>query len=67
MAISRILHYLTTDEDTFSDYDERIMGTNPNDALSSLRITHIVREDARKTDSITWYSVLQNLLLTILH
>ena len=46
-----------TDEDTFTDYDERIMGTNPNDATSSLHITSIVREDTRKTDSVTWYSV----------
>ena len=46
-----------SDEDTFTDYDERIMGTNPNDATSSLHITSIVREEARKTDSVTWYSV----------
>ena len=56
MVIS-ILQQADSDEDTFTDYDERIMGTNPNDATSSLHITSIVREEARKTDSVTWYSV----------
>ena len=55
-----------SDEDTFTDYDERIMGTNPNDATSSLHITGIVREEARKTDSVTWYQcTYQDLLSTL--
>ena len=56
-----------SDEDTFTDYDERIMGTNPNDATSSLHITSIVREDARKTDSVNLVQrAYQDLLPTLI-
>ncbi|MBT5380602.1 MAG: S8 family serine peptidase, partial [Opitutae bacterium] len=48
-----------SDSDTFSDFDERVMGTNPNDPTSSLHITNITRQSSRNTDSITWYSVAE--------
>ena len=48
-----------SDGDSFSDYEEYVIGTDPNDSGGSLRITGIASDEVAgsQTDSITWVSV----------